>query len=427
MSASPRGNSVLVIGETASVESTHSIILETLRDANRQVTFIASTEKSIPLIADGAYLYDGVILLAPRSTFLSSKLPVSRLIEFVDSGRDLFIASSTSYSAYTEKVCEALGIDLDDKDNIMIDYQRSVELDIETNSTGDWIGAGGLAEKAFGSKINAAEVFFSGSGATFFKDNELVYPLIWGGGSSYGAKGKGSVKSLSKVPRVSGEGAVLAAAVSTRSESRGTWFGSFEALSDSVLQASETHKSAMKQLILWSVSEYGILRVFSLKHASIEDGGVKSLPIDQDGPSEYRVKDVIELEVRIEEWDGDMNDWKGYETEDLQVEFVMLNPWVRTRLVNTNPGVFLSKIQVPDQIGVYKFKVEYVRRGVSALFVEKVVSVRPFLHNEYERFIQMASPYYISCFSMILGAFVLGLVVLYGGDEGWEQVREKAE
>ena len=50
--------------------------------------------------------------------------------------------------------------------------------------------------------------------------------------------------------------------------------------------------------------------------------------------------------------------------------------------------------QAPDVYGIYKFRVQYRRPAVSVLQLSDQVSVRPFKHNEYERFIGQAYPYY---------------------------------
>lgn len=422
-----RGNSVLVIGDTPAVKDTHSLIIKALKSAGRAVTFKSGESKTLPLESDGEYLYDGVVLLAPRSG-LQSKLPVSQLITFVDSGRDLFVATSSGYSSFSHKVAEALGIDLDSRDNEMVDFQHTVN-DLGTKNQ-SFIRAGGWATTPFAKEKTASDasaVVFRGAGATLFKDNELVQPLIWGSGSSFGRPASRTRTPLSKVPRVAGSGSLLAAAVCTRAGSRGTWFGSIDALSDEIMQtAGGGHAEAMKRLVQWAVSDTGVLRVTRVAHGRVADGGAKG----EGGPADYRVKDVIEFMIQVEIWDGNSGKWVGFQTDDIQVEFIMMNPWVRTRLHLTNAslGIYKAKIQVPDQIGVYKFKVEYVRRGVSPIFLEKVIPVRPYLHNEYERFIHMASPYYASAFSMLAGVFLMGLALLYGGDDGWADangIREK--
>lgn len=424
-----RGNSVLVVGESVRVEETHSQIIKELHQIGRKVTFKTASSKKIDLESEGEYLYDAVVLLAPQAG-LQTQIPVSRLIAFVDSGRDVFIASSARYSTFIEKVTEMMGVDLDDKQNMMVDHQHTVTgLD---NDNHTFIQAGGWTRMPFAmddDATDASSVVFRGAGATLFKDNELVHPLLWGAGSSYGRPIGRKTTPLSKVPRVAGTGAALAAAVCTRDGARVTWFGSFDALSDDVMRtAGERHAVAMKRLVQWSVGEIGVLRVVRVAHGRMADGGAG----EEGGPSDYRVKDVIEFMIQVQMWNGTKQQWVGFETDDMQVEFVMMNPWVRTRLhlVDGSDGVYKAKIQVPDQIGVYKFKVEYVRRGLSSIFMEKVIPVRPFLHNEYERFIQMASPYYVSAFSMLVGVFLLGLVLLYGGGDDWtgaNGTREKSE
>lgn len=44
----------------------------------------------------------------------------------------------------------------------------------------------------------------------------------------------------------------------------------------------------------------------------------------------------------------------------------------------------------------------------------QVVPVRPFKHDEYERFLLAAYPYYTSAVSTMVAFFALGLVFLYG-------------
>lgn len=361
-------------------------------------------------------------MLAPQAG-LQNKLSVSRLISFVDSGRNLFVASAPAYSAYTEKLVEAIGVDLDDRSNVVLDYQNTVDTLSDTSNT--FIRAANWAHHAFNpsdpdsaSSASARDLVYSGPGATLFKDNELVHPLLWASASSFGrARSSTAGKPLTAIPRVAGTGAVLAAGVCTLHQSRAAWFGSLDALSNAVFKkAGVAHTRATKHLLQWAAGDSGVLRVVRVAHGRIADGGATAR---EGGAADYRVKDVIEFLMEVQVWDGEAAQWKGFEANDIQVEFVMMDPWVRARMhmVNGSAGVYKAQIQVPDQIGVYKFKVEYVRPGLSVVKVEKVVAVRPFLHNEYERFIPMASPYYVASFSMMIGVFLLGMVVLCGNDE----------
>ncbi len=115
----------------------------------------------------------------------------------------------------------------------------------------------------------------------------------------------------------------------------------------------------------------------------------------------------------IEEYDAEQGGWLPYRADDVQLEFVMLDPYVRTFLEHDGSGRFAKLFKIPDVYGVYKFRVMYRRPGLSTLAVNTQVSIRPFNHDEYERFIFSAFPYYASAFSMMAGFLVFAAFFLY--------------
>lgn len=352
--------------------------------------------KSISLSADGVYLYTGIIHLAPRAD-LSRVLPLPKLLSFIDAGNDLFIVADTRYSSYTARLSESIGIDLDTATKRTTDHNHIHALDDGSHT---YIRAGRFATSLFTDLgVAPGEVAFRGPGATLFSNNELVDAFITGSKSAYSTDGK----RLTRVPRVAGHAAVLAAGLSSRTGGRCVYWGSFEAISDIAYGAvADGHKRVMERLVGWFVGDFGVLKVGGVRHGVVE--------ADR---TEYRVKDVLWYEIDILVWNS--GKWEAFDADDVQVEFTMLNPWVRTRLVSGGNGTFRALVHVPDQIGVYKFTVAYHRPGFTGLTREDVVPVRPFWHNEYERFIAMAVPYYVSCFSMIGGVFLMAGVVLFGG------------
>merc|ERR1711971_159539 len=86
--------------------------------------------------------------------------------------------------------------------------------------------------------------------------------------------------------------------------------------------------------------------------------------------------------------------------------------FVRLTLNNQN-GHFEGKFKIPDVYGVYQFKVDYVRPGLSRLLSTTQFSVRPWRHDQYERFISSAYPYYASSFSMMFGVVLFSVVFLH--------------
>jgi len=128
----------------------------------------------------------------------------------------------------------------------------------------------------------------------------------------------------------------------------------------------------------------------------------------------YRIKDDVVYSVVVEEYDGDQGGWKPYVAKDMQLELVMLDPYIRTYLTpDSTTGRFSTQVKIPDAHGVYKFRVMYRRPGYTTLMMNTMVSIRPFKHDEYERFIYSAYPYYTSAFSMMAGFFVFSFFFLY--------------
>lgn len=76
-------------------------------------------------------------------------------------------------------------------------------------------------------------------------------------------------------------------------------------------------------------------------------------------------------------------------------------------------GTFSTTFKVPDVYGVFKFRVDYTRSGYTSIDLSEQVPVRPFRHNEYERFIVSAFPYYMSALSLMAAFVVLDVLFLY--------------
>ena len=91
----------------------------------------------------------------------------------------------------------------------------------------------------------------------------------------------------------------------------------------------------------------------------------------------------------------------------------MLDPHVRVFLRPDAAGRFSAAVRVPDVYGVFKWVLSYRRLGYSFLELAEVVPVRPYRHNEYERFIVQAYPYYASIATTMAGFFVLSFYFLY--------------
>jgi Oligosaccharyltransferase 48 kDa subunit beta len=68
--------------------------------------------------------------------------------------------------------------------------------------------------------------------------------------------------------------------------------------------------------------------------------------------------------------------WRPFAADDVQLEFIMLDPYERITLSNdaaTAPGVFTTTFMAPDTYGIFKLRVMYRRVGLTVLLASTQV------------------------------------------------------
>lgn len=60
--------------------------------------------------------------------------------------------------------------------------------------------------------------------------------------------------------------------------------------------------------------------------------------------------------------------WEPFKADDVQLEFVRIDPFVRTTLKRLANGNYEARFKIPDVYGVYQFKVDYDRTGYTHLY-----------------------------------------------------------
>jgi oligosaccharyltransferase complex subunit beta len=210
-----------------------------------------------------------------------------------------------------------------------------------------------------------------------------------------------TVEDKTQTPEGIGKDIVLIAGLQTRQGSRMTFVGS-TTLFDATGEHAE-RLQLMKQLVEWNFQQRGVIRYSNVFHSKqVEDG---KMP--------YRIRDHLHYSVKIEEFKEAA--WSPYQAEDIQLEFTMIDPYIRKSLVyNTtaNDGTYYLNFQAPDVYGIFKFLVDYRRVGYSPLIFYNQTTVRPLKLNEFERFIPAAFPYYLCTFSVMFGFILFSIVFL---------------
>ena len=78
--------------------------------------------------------------------------------------------------------------------------------------------------------------------------------------------------------------------------------------------------------------------------------------------------------VELQQLVGD--EWKPFSASDVQLEFVRIDPFVRTPLKPAAGSTYRAEFTVPDVYGVFQFKLEYQRLGYTRLYSTTQVGVR---------------------------------------------------
>ncbi len=261
-----------------------------------------------------------------------------------------------------------------------------------------------------GDRKAVGPLLYQGTGLIVDRENPLVLEILTASSSAYSHN---LDEPISEYPHATGKNTVLVAGLQARNNARVVFAGSLDFFSDKYFTASVSRQFGGKagnsgnqalasSLAKWCFKLSGVLRVKNVNHHLV---GEKSPP-----EVAYTIKDDVVYNIDIEEYKG--NKWVPFLGKDVQLEFVRIDPFVRLTLKN-NGGHLEGKFKIPDVYGVYQFKVNYVRTGLTRLYSTTQFSVRPLRHDQYERFILSAYPYYASSFSMMVGVFVFSLVFLH--------------
>lgn len=393
----------------------------------------------------GEYLYKNVIVFAPSVEEFGGDLNVDKITEFIDNGGNVLVAgSSTSGDALRELATEC-GFEVDEEGASVIDH-----LNYDVSDQGDHTTIVAPVSNLIKSPIvvgakNEAPLLYRGTGLLADRENKLVLQLLTAQSTAYSYVPENPIKEY---PHAVGRGVLLIAALQARNNARVVFSGSLYFFSDEAFssgvqnaQSGQAYKKSGNQEVAISISkwvfgEVGRIRVVNVAHHKAGE----TVP-----PQSYTITEPVVYTIAIEELDN--GQWKPFAANDVQLEFVRIDPFVRTTLNHIGSGKYQAKFQIPDVYGVYQFKVDYDRVGYTHLFsttqvsiwnqsimfylfnsnqcqldliMFKIdflfilqVSVRPLQHTEYERFIPSAFPYYVSAFSMMVGVFIFSCVFLH--------------
>jgi oligosaccharyltransferase complex subunit beta len=360
----------------------------------------------------GEYLYQNLIIFSPSVEEFGGSISVEAITQFIDDGGNVIVAGSPTSGEAIRDLASEVGFEIDEENAAVIDHLNYDQL----LDTGDHTTIVASPKNLIDSEVivgkkNIKPLLYRGTGILADRENPLVLPLLTADSTAYSYIPDSPIKEY---PHAVGKGTILIAALQARNNARVVFSGSIYFFSDEAILAqikkvgdSQVHDKSgnlnvINAISKWVFKETGEIRVKSVKHH--KEG-------EKEAPASYTITEPVVYTIEIEEQiDGA---WKPYVANDIQLEFVRIDPFVRLTLKSVGGGRYQAKFKIPDVYGVYQFKVDYDRVGITRLYSTTQVSVRPLTHTQYERFIPSAYPYYASAFSMMFGVFVFSFFFLY--------------
>lgn len=362
----------------------------------------------------GEYLYKNLIVFAPSVEEFGGELSVEKLAQFVDDGGNVLVAGSEQSGDALREFASECGFEIDEEGASVMDH-----LHYDVSDKGDHTTILTASKNLINSptivgdsrKDGKKPLLYKGTGLLADKENALVLQILTAESTAYSYNPDQTIKDY---PHAVGRNTLLIAALQARNNARVVFSGSLYFFSDEAFtnaityaQTGESFKHSgnlevAEAISKWVFGETGALRVADVKH-HLEG---ETQPPEQ----AYTITDPVVYSITIEELINDK--WQPFNANDVQLEFVRIDPFVRTTLKHIGGGRYEAKFKIPDVYGVYQFKVNYDRIGYTQLYSATQVSVRPLEHTQYERFIPSAFPYYASAFSMMIGVFLFSFVFL---------------
>ncbi|KAI8845659.1 Dolichyl-diphosphooligosaccharide--protein glycosyltransferase subunit WBP1 [Chytriomyces cf. hyalinus JEL632] len=427
--ANPASNKVLVVLNTESEAPLFSLYVDSMRERGFEVT-VTGTDSigKLQLVAFEEKAFDHLALFADSKS--AQAIAPAKVIDFINRGGNVVVAASSNVGESVRDIAIELSADFDEKGNAVFDHFQSLPNGktrvLSKKILGDTVIIPNSLKKTIAS--GSTPLVFKGVGHRLTGKNPLVMPVLVGNPTSFSYLE--STRGNTAPPAASalvGSSLVLVSALQARNNARVIFSGSVDLFKNEFFELTvDSKKTANKaftdELSKWVFQEKGVLEVRKVfHHRAGED--------KQHGS--YRIKEDLVYEIELSEFHD--NKWHPYKSSTpIQFSATMLDPYIRQNLTflksTPSSSIYTLPFMTPDVYGVFTFAVEHKRReGYSWIAVKEDVSIHPFRHDEYPRFLSAAFPYYANVVSMMGGFVVLSAVVLYHRETLGEDKKVKKE
>ncbi|KAI1379002.1 Dolichyl-diphosphooligosaccharide-protein glycosyltransferase 48kDa subunit [Hypoxylon crocopeplum] len=400
---SSHGDRLLVVLEDVAEKEDYSKFLGDLEGRGFQVSYETPKSEGLSLFHLGEKSYDHVLFLPTKSKGLGPNLTPKILLDFINADGNILLALSASQTAPTSIVSLLLELDIHlptDRQGLVVDhFNYDASSSPEKHDVLLLPSPGALREGVRDIFSPVAEngqliAFPNGMGQTL-GSGALLTPVLRAPSTAYSYNPKEQTEIVDDL-FASGAQLSLVSAMQARNSARFTVVGSAEMLSDKWFDAKvkkvgdkkevgTLNREFAKRVSGWTFKEIGVLRVNWIEHHLNEVGQSNA-----SNPKIYRIKNDVTYSISLSEYS-----WDKYipftvpESDDLQLEFSMLSPFHRLKLNPTissgDSTTYSVSFKLPDQHGIFNFKVNYKRPFYNNVEEKNTVSVRHFAHDEWPR------------------------------------------
>lgn len=418
------GNRLLFLIDDAFAKEKYSTFYSLLEGRGYDIKLEKATASELRVTRMGERLYDHLILFSPQSK-VNSKAYIEALLEFVGLGGNAMLVANPTISDFYKRAGAQFGITFEETGSVVLDPFNNNAT--ETENSWEYVVVHPKPSNFLSARVDSAgPIIFRGIAHAISNTNPQITSLLKPSSLAYTF-----LQSSFGTPGLYGSEISLVSAHQSRNNARFTVFGSTEMFSDKFFSSPVTERLAegrqksyaltgngnfIEDLVKWTFQETGVIKSTGFSHHKLGE---------TERPANYRIRDEIIYSINFTQYrDGK---WVGYEADDVQLEVTMLDPYIRATLpVNSSVvdalGNELTNYQIqltlPDVYGVFTFRVNYRRDGLSGVLVEDVIPIHPFKHNEFPRFLLPAYPYYAATMSMSVGFLVFSAIWLYNKDSG---------
>ncbi|KAH9252799.1 hypothetical protein BSLG_006599 [Batrachochytrium salamandrivorans] len=402
------GANTLVLLDDLADKSRFSRLFASLSKRGHTLSFFTPTDltSTVPLLVFDDLAFDHALILASKAQSFGGLVKIGDLIDYVNAGGNIVLAASSQLSAAVRDFAYEFSIDYDEARTAVYDHFNS----LDGNPSNIFSSAFTKSSQFVVSETtrNGAPIVFNGVGHRVTGKNLLTVPVLTASSSAYSYETTDKT-SLLGGPLL-GEAVTLASVFQARNNARVAFVGSVDLFSDEYFEAKVTfmndtvksgNEAFVSDLTQWAFQEKSVLKITDVKHHRAGETSQHGI---------YRIKDKMVYSVDIMQWNGDS--WVNFSADDVQFEATMLDPYIR-KTMKVTKGKFVTTFTLPDQYGVFSFKVDYKRSGLTYIKSSETVQVRPFRHDQYPRFLVVAYPYYTNIFSMMAGFFLFSAVFLF--------------